>query len=461
MVMSPSAAVDTAKRLLESNQGRQRELDEIDKWLSKDNPVETFRRAHTRPSNEKKHLQELAYTPILELIVAEVAQQMRVETIHVPGDESGETSRRLYAPWDVNGLPSKQYSLWHAMLGYSEAHMLVLPDSAVHRFKPREKRAALMPFSPRQLHVEWNDQIEDEFPQFALRMVGQTDKWHQLRLYDNEAVYFMTRVPDTGEVEFVDYIEHGMGVCPAVTFSNDLDLQTRSLGEVDKYKIVAQRLNKTTADRMLAQHYNSWKVRYATGLEEPDTDQDKAQQKSKLAHEDVLIGGEGVQFGTLPETTLDGLLRAAEADRDTLAAISQTPVWALNGGQLVNLSADALSEARSMQRLKVSQKQASNGVGVASALRLAALAEKRWEDAERYDLQVRWEDLEARSLGAVADGLSKLNSMGVPPELLVEMIPGLSTGQVAQWRSHMESRLSGSDRLANILDRQLRDGINA
>lgn len=457
--MVESTPLEVAKRLIEEGTQFQRDLDEIDRWLSTDNPVEVARKAHTpnHVTAEKRELQELGYTPLLELIVSELAQQMIVDQVVVPGDD--ETARRMFAPWDINGMPSKQFALWHSAFGYGVAHLLVLPHWTIHP-RSEDRRSVMMPFSPRQLFVEWNDPIEDEYPAAALRLVGETGKWHALRLYDDEAVHYINRDVTTGGLTYVESREHGMGVVPVVSMHNDMDLECRSPGEVEKYKVPAARHNKTVADRLLAQHYNSWKVRTATGLEEPSTEAEKKQQKMQLSHGEILTGGEGVEFGTLPETQLDGLLRAAEADRDALAAVSQTPVWALNGGQLINLSAEALIEARSMQQLKVSQKQRANGVGVARALRLAALAEGRDEDAQRYDLQVRWEDVEARSLASVADGLQKLNAMGIPPELLIEMIPGLSSARVSEWKTHIEERLSGPDRLANALERQLADGFN-
>ncbi|MDY5404402.1 MAG: phage portal protein [Trueperella sp.] len=449
--MTPAAVVDLVNDELAGIGARQVELDQVDQWLTADNPMDTYRRAHTAPNTEKGRLGELSVTPILELIVAEVAQQMIVGRISVPGDDTAAS--RLRRPWDANGMPSKQYALWHAGLAYGQSHMLVLPDRAL---RPHGQRgvASLLPFSPRQLFVKWGDPLEDEYPLWAIRLIGDVNEWTGLRVYDEQAVHYLTRDTTTGGLTYVEYREHGMGVCPVVTFSNDLDLEARSRGEVEKFRGVAGRLEKTTLDRLMAQHYNSWKVRYATGMEEPLDSQDAAEQRQKLAHNDILVGGAGVQFGTLPETSLDGLLKAAEADRDTLAAVSQTPVWALNGGQLVNLSAEALLEARSMQRQKVAQKQRSNGVGVARVLRLAAHAEGREDDAGRFDITVGWEDTESRALSATADGLFKLGQLGIPPELLVEMIPGLSSERVADWKAHLGSG-SEAGRLVDVLERQI------
>jgi len=460
MVMGPETVVKVARDLIADADVHRRELDEIDRFLATDNPVEVVaRRAHTAPSSEKNELVRLSHTPLLELIVSETAQQMVLEGI-TAGDE--ETTEAMWRPFERNGIASRQYALWHATVGYGEAHMMVLPGTAVYPDDPRRTMAWMSSFSPRDLHTVWGDRVEHEFPQFALRTIGEPGKTRVYRLYDEDAVYFLTDDPAvTGGISFIEHRVHGMGVCPVVSFHNDMDLEGRTPGDVQKFKVPALRHDKTVYDRMLTQHHNSWKVRTATGLEKPESDQEAERQKMKLAHDDILTGEGDVQFGTLPETQLDGFIRAADADRDMLAAVSQTPVWALNGGQLVNLSADALVEARSMQRLKVGQKKRANGVNIARSARLAAFAEGRWDDAENFGITSRWADVESRSLAQVSDALGKIVTMlGVPPELVLDMIPGISPSKAQEWREYMRDNPSETERLSATLNRQLTSGLD-
>lgn len=329
-------------------------------------------------------------------------------------------------------------------------------------FGSRSSQAWISAYSPRTLVVKYEDPLEDEYPVFAARITGVGEN-RRMRIYDAQNVYTVNIGDGSEPVRVLDVVSHGMGVCPVVQFSNERDLEGNTRGEVEKFRVVAQRLDKTTYDRVLAQHYNSWKVRYATGLNLDDVSEtERERNKQKLSNEDILTGGVGVQFGTLPETNLQGLLQAAEADRDTLAAVSQTPVWALNGGQLVNLSADALAEARSMHRLKVKAKQDFNGVNIARVLRLAAYAEGRGTDAVRYDITPVWADVEAYSLGQVADGLQKLSTMGVPTGVLIDLIPGLSAKRAQEWREQIDvaAELDPHKRLSVALERQLRNGID-
>lgn len=460
MVMSATAALDVAKGLIGESQAARRELDEVDRFLAFDNPVDVVaRKAHVSPSHEKNALARFSHTPLLQLVVSEVAQQMVLEGIDAGADD---VSAAMWRPFEVNGLVSRQYALWHATVGYGEAHVMVLPGDTVYPDEPGRAKAWMSAFSPRALFASWNDPVEDAFPAFALRTIGQPGKKSVYRLYDDEAVYFLAQ-DDTANsgLSFIQAREHNMGVCPVVSFQNDMDLEGRRPGDVEKFKIPAQRHDKTVYDRMLAQHYNSWKVRTATGLEAPNSDEDAAAQKFKLAHDDILTGEGDVKFGTLPETQLTGFIQAADADRDMLAAVSQTPVWALNGGQLVNLSADALVEARSMQRLKVGQKQRANGRSIAKAARLASFAEGRYEDAENFNVTARWADVESRSLAQVADALGKIVTMlGVPPALVLDMIPGVTPAKAEEWREFMRANPSETERLSATLNRQLTYGTN-
>lgn len=460
MVMSPDVAVRVARDLVADAGSARDRLDEIDRFLSSENPVEIVaRKAHTDPNHEKNSLAQFSYTPLLPLVVSEVAQQMVLEGIDAGADE--ETAR-MWRPFEVNGLVSRQYALWHATVGYGEAHVMVLPGDAVYPDDPSRSAAWMSAFSPRALFASWNDPVEDDFPAFALRMIGRPGKNQFYRVYDEDAVYFLAQ-DDTvrGGIVFIEARPHGMGVCPVVSFQNDMDLEGRTPGDVEKFKIPAQRHDKTVYDRMLAQHYNSWKVRTATGIEKPEDDADAELMKLKLAHDDILTGDGDVQFGTLPETQLSGFIAAADADRDMLAAVSQTPVWALNGGQLVNLSADALVEARSMQRLKVGQKQRANGRAIAKAARLASFAEGRFEDANNFGISARWADVESRSLAQVSDALGKIVTMlGVPAELVLDMIPGVTPSKAEEWREYMRANPSETERLSASLNRQLTYGTN-
>ena len=418
--MRKSAVLDLLNdELIPQAQSERRVLDDVDRWLRAENQVEQHR--NQKSEREKRALADLSRTPLLRLIVEEAAQQMILE---------GVTSRRskdtepLWRPWENNGLPSREQFLYEAALGYGLAYGTALPGDtgAVLRFR-----------SPRDLYCVYAEPAEDEWPMYGLLTIPQR-KATLYRLIDEEVVHYLAR-SETGDLEYIEERPHGVGVTPIVRYANHLDLEGRSPGEVDKFKGVASRFEKTTNDRMLIQHHNSWRVKTATGLEEPGSPEEAERVKMLLRHEDILTGDENVTFGSLPETTLDSTLKAAEQDRDTLSAVAQTPVWVFNGGQLVNLAADALSEARSVSRQKINGKRRALGRSHAQLLRIAAHIEGRAQDAADFTLRMQWADVESRSMAQAADALGKIAvQLRVPVEQLWDMIPGISKTTADDWR---------------------------
>lgn len=445
--MKPADVIDLLEtELIPASVLERARLDDIDVWLSTSNPVEVYRQAHTPANSEKEMLAKFSHTPILRLVVEECAQQMVLEGVHSAGRDTGP----MWEPWERNGMPSRQGALWNAAIGYGLAYTLTLPGQV-----PGDpaNRAVIRAMSPRSLFVVYGDVVEDEWPMFGLRTIAQR-RGTAYRLIDEEAVHYVAR-DESGALAYIEPRYHEVGVTPIVRWANGLDLEARTPGEVEKFEVVAKRYNKTTYDRLLIQHYNSWRIRTATGLEDAGSIEENERVKALLRHEDILTGGEGVQFGSLPETTMEGVLKAGDVDRDTIAALSQTPVWALNGGQLVNLSADALVEARSMSRLKVGDKQRGMGRSAAQNLRLAAHIEGRAEDAADFSLEMMWADIESRSIGQAADALGKIASqLHVPVELLWDQIPGISKTKADEWRRYAEDHPSPDALLASALDRQ-------
>ena len=183
----------------------------------------------------------------------------------------------------------------------------------------------------------------------------------------------------------------------------------------------------------------SWRVRTATGLDMTElSDAQREDRKAKLAQEDILAGGPDVKFGTLPETSLDNLVNARQADVEELAAVSQTPTTAF--GKMVNVGDAGIEESRAGFYAKRNERRKSFGVGHLDALRLAAGIEGRTEDAANFDLTPLWEDTDTRTVSQAVDALGKASKMlGVPQEELWDMIPGVTKTRADSWRAWKEN----------------------
>ena len=396
---------------------------------------------------EKATLRELSHTSLLQLIVEYTAQQLVVE-----GVSSGtQDTKAIFRPFEQNGLPSKQGALHRAVLSYGLAYGLTLPGRP-NLWGPQVP--FMRGFSPKNFGAIYADPVDDEFPMWAWRVISQGQGNQHWRVYDDEVEHFLS--VEGGTVRYLEGRKHGMGVCPVVRFGNAPDLDENVTGEPDKYRVDAARHDKTVYDRLSIQHYNSWRIRTATKLDSTGlTPSERERIKMKLAHDDILIGEGDTEFGTLDETNLAPMVAAQESDRDLLAAVSQTPVWAFNGGSMVNLSADALVEAKSGNRQKVWDIQRGLNRPYCNWLRLASRAEGREKDAWNFDLIINWADIGSQSLAAAADALGKVAvQLGVPVQMLWEMIPGVSHQTVARWKDEAENHPTGDLALAAALTRQ-------
>ena len=402
-----------------------------------------------REQDEKNRLRSLSRNGLLGLVVDYCSQQMVAQGVFSDRGETVEAG--MWEPWELSGMPTKQGALYTSALMYGYSNILVLPENLDSPLNPG--RAVIRPYSPETLYAVWGDPIEDEHPLYMLRTIPQASGYPLYRFIDEESVTFIGN--EEGCLVELERRDHGMGVCPGVRFAVNTDLNGSALSEPDKHRIDAARSEKTTNDRLLAQHYNSWKIKTATGMSEDISDADMEQFKLKLRQDSILIGEGETKFGVLEETSLDPLVKAEEYDRDMLAAVSQTPVWAFNGGQLVNLAAEALIEAKSGNRQKVLGFQRGFGRSIASTIRLASLAENRFDDAEDYSLSVTWRDIDEPTLAQAFDAWGKgATQLGIPVRAIWEKLPGVSPREAARWAEFAARYPSEMEALAAAISRQ-------
>lgn len=484
MLSSEAARKLVKDELFPKWEQERKHLDWIDLWLRwrhEDLPLPR------RTTPELRKLANLSRVPWLSLVVTATAQAMYVDGYRSQLDPAGPTDDALegkeasppWRTWLANGMDRRQIAVHRAALGYGYSFVKVLPGE-----DPVTGRAmsVLRGVSPRKMYALWEDAAEDDWPQYTLQVVEQSHGSHLVRVLDDTAEHEL-RVDHNGdEVVYLDGPRiHDAGVCPVVRFANMLDLDGRTPGEVEPHIPVAARINKTSYDRMLTQHYNSWKVRTVAGMAEPDTEESAIRKKLQLRQDDLLIAEDpDTRFGTLDETPLEGFISAHRADVEALAAVSQTPTHELTG-QMANLSAEALAAARASLNQKVVERQKNFGSSHAQMLRLAVALEGHEDYASDHTGRVTWQDMEIRSMSQAADALGKLVQMlGVPPTATWGRIPGVEKTDVAEWIrlaeegdpiSRMQQQLERQRQTAEIRarlvaaeaqnERSARDGVDA
>lgn len=430
-------------------------IDRWYRWTQED--IQLPRKATT----EHKVLAALSKVPWLNLVVTACAQAMYVDGYRSELDATpmGDTDLeqqgvQASAPWKAwlaNGMDRRQVAVHRAMLAYGYSFTTVLPGT--DQLTGRDL-AVIRGVSPRKMWAAYDDPAEDDWPEYALQLKYEKGDELHFYLFDEGQRHRLVVDGAGTQVRLVDSMVHDVGVCPVVRYTNQLDLDGRTPGEVEPFIPLAARINKTAYDRMLTQHFNSWKVRTVAGMQEPDDDTDAVQKKLQLRQDDILVAEDAdTKFGSLDETPLEGFISSHRADVETLAAVSQTPTHELTG-QMANLSAEALAAARASLNQKVTERQKPAGAAHAQTLRLAAAIDGHDDYATDITGRVTWQDMEIRSMSQAADALGKMVQMlGVPPTATWQRIPGVERSDVAEWIELLEQG-DPVTRLQQTLERQ-------
>lgn len=404
------------------DQERQR-LRKLEAWANGKQPeVRPLKR-----NTERQVLQRMARTPWIPLMISTFAQQMIVDGYRSTGQKE---NARAWETWEFNDMRSQQLSLNRTVSWAGYTYLRVTDGQG-----PRgESMAVMRGVAPTRLFALYADPVGDEYPEYALeKRFDGTWRWW----FNGEGYHVLSW--DGSKFKIVESRSHDYGVNPFVRYVNQIDLEGRTWGDVEPIIDLAARIDKTAFDRLLVQHFNSFKVRWATGLEQAETEDEIAQDKIRIANEDILIASDvQAKFGTLDETSMGGFIEAYKADLDAFAAVNQLPPNLL--GQVINVAADALDGARRQTYQKLFEKQTVMGSRHAQALRLAAHIEGREDEANDFSARIHWQDVEVRSLSQFADAWGKIvDQLGVPKWAAWHKIPGVDQSEVAEWEENWDN----------------------
>jgi hypothetical protein len=433
-LLPPDAVVAQVKAMRSEHEKRSERYTQIRNYLHDENEQPWIPRGAPW---ELRQLALLSRVNVLRLVVDTVAQSMFVDGFRGSGLEDNEAAWQV---WQANRFDARQIGVHRAALAYGEAYVSVVPGT-LWTPSGEQDMPVLRGASPRQMTASWGD--DDEWPMWALEK-RRNGVW---RLYDDTAYYDIVENRDSVEgLSVIGFVEHGAGVCPVVRYRASVDLDDEAegcpWGEINESLMHLQdQINATTFGLLVAQHYGAFRQRYIIGwLAEDENAKLKASASKLWTFEDAP---QDVQVGEFGQTELSGYIESREASIRHLAAVSQTPAHELIG-ELINLSAEALAAAEASQRRKITERQTTMGESHEQMLELAARMNGTPAADDSY---VRWRDTEARSMAATVDALGKLVQMlGVPPQEVWDMVPGITPQQVERWKA----AAANGDALANL-----------
>lgn len=218
--------------------------------------------------------------------------------------------------------------------------------------------------------------------------------------------------PDNGIVAEAD---NPLGTVPMVEFVADPSLRAEPLGELDGgVTDIQDRINKTILDRVVTSNFQSFRQRWAIGLEIPQDDQGNDVEPFRMAVDRLLTSeNPDTRFGEFAEAPLDGYLKAVESDIQHLAAITRTPPHYLLGQSGAFPSGESLKATETGLVAKVMELRDSFTESWEEVMRLALRADQD-ERADDMALSMIWKDPESRTIAEVVDAAVKLDAIGVP-----------------------------------------------
>lgn len=444
MVLSPRDAVATASRVFDQWSSERSRIDDIHKLLQgeHDDPY-----APAKYGREYRDLRAASITNYLPLAVDVIAQGLFVEGYRPVRSSENAAGWRA---WQANGFDAQQAGVHRAALAYGISYTTALPG---------DPEPVWRAYSPTRMTAMYGDEFEDEWPMYALLLSSDDTR----RLYDDQAVYYFGR--EKSGWQFIEYREHGLGVCPVVRHRDRVNLDGDGGGVVLSLANIQRRINETVFGLLTAQTFAAFRQRWATGLAVPlDPDTNQPVEPFRAAVDRLWVAEDpDTKFGEFGQTDLDGYIRARDAAIADFAAVAQSPIYAFAPNGISNISAEALAALDNGSERKKGEIKVSFGESWEQQFRLSALCAGDIEGAQDVESQVVWADTESRSLAAAFDAWGKgVQMMGVPEEFAWERLPGVSQTDVERMRQLAAER-DAVRRLEELLDRQMQtddDGLD-
>lgn len=244
-------------------------------------------------------------------------------------------------------------------------------------------------------------------------------------------------------------VEHNpMGCVPYVAMLTSPDLLGGFKSEISGLESIADRINKTNFDRLMAQSFASFPRAWVTGIDVPVGADGKPKEPVDAAVDRLwTFSDPATKVGQLDAAELNGYLAANTADVQALASQSRTPPSYLMAGMGIFPSGESVRATEFGLTRKVQMRQQSYGDAWSNVLRLCGLASGNKRLAKDLGLNVVWEDVEARSESEVVDALIKMGSLGVPWPALWQRW-GASPEEITAWGAKLAENAAVAQTLA-------------
>lgn len=391
------------------------------------------------------------------------AQRLIVNGYRQSQDDSVDSPPWLQ--WQASGMDQRQHNLHRSVMQYGYAYCSVLP--AIGGPSP----VRIRPLGPRDVYCSYAD-ADDDWPEFAYRAhVCPSGGPCTVTVWDSDASYPLQRTANGAYIQTGAPVPNAGGVVPFVRFQNVHNLDSHRLprGRIEPLIPLQDQLNRITFIINLIGERSSFTIKWMTGVEipsDPVTGEPMSPWKNLPGEIMAIAGGMEGKTPGVGQFTPDNpsaLIDYRDKIRRDLFSVAQLPPQ-YGGGQMVNISAEALAAADATLDQMLDPIKGSLGESHEQTLRFAAYLAGDTDSAADYTAQVWWQDSSPRSLAQTVDAAGKaVQMLGVPQEAAWLWLPGVTRQDVEDW-SARNKRAAGSAVLAALAEKiqnggTLEDGL--
>jgi Phage portal protein, SPP1 Gp6-like len=232
---------------------------------------------------------------------------------------------------------------------------------------------------------------------------------------------------------------------PIWELPNNPRLLTGGRSELEDVTDIQDRINKTLADRLVTQDYGAFPQKWASGWPTTDTKGNPQPQIDGGRNRVVTTEVIETKFGQWEAAPLDPYSQAKKEDVKDIASRTRTPAQYLLG-EMSNVNGQTLKASESGLVAKCRQRMRNIDDPLERAM---AMAKKLsgMPIAPGSTIETIWRNPEHRTEGELVDALTKMQTLGVPQEVLWERW-GASPPEIAKWKAMQDD----AARRANATD---------
>jgi hypothetical protein len=223
-----------------------------------------------------------------------------------------------------------------------------------------------------------------------------------------------------------------LGEVPLTEIPNNPRMLTGGRSELEDVTDVQDRVNKTLADRIITQDYGAFPQKWISGW--PNEDENGRATPTIRTGKDRIVTTEVMEtkFGQWDAAPLDPYSMAKREDVKDIASRTRTPAQYLLG-EMSNVNGQTLKASESGLVAKVRQRMRNVDDGIERHMRLTRQM-AGLPNPPGLVIQTLWRNPEHRTEGELVDSLTKMNTLGVPQEVLWERW-GATPEDIRRWKA--------------------------